>query len=65
VYSTPSKRCVNLTTIIPPKQQEAIRKLQQQRADLAAEEERSKASPAEQRDALMAKVRLWQRCMSE
>lgn len=36
--------------------QEAIRQLQQRRADLAAEEERSQASPEEQREALMAKV---------
>jgi hypothetical protein len=38
--------------------QEAIRQLQQQRADLAAEEERLKAPPQEQREALMAKVGL-------
>lgn len=40
----------------PPPPQEAIRRLQQQRADLAAEEERGRAGPEEQRDALMAKV---------
>jgi hypothetical protein len=37
--------------------QEAIRQLQQQRAELAAEEERAQASPEAQREALMAKVK--------
>lgn len=39
--------------------QDAIRQLQQQRAHLTAEEEQAKASPEQQRDALMAKVRAW------
>ncbi|KAI8472521.1 MAG: hypothetical protein J3K34DRAFT_457787 [Monoraphidium minutum] len=37
--------------------QETVRQLQQRRADLAAEEERAKASPEEQKEALMAKVK--------
>jgi hypothetical protein len=37
--------------------QEAVRQLQQQHADLAAAEDRAKATPEEQREALMSKAR--------